>query len=358
LKRLNYFNLLCFNQNDNIGKLSCHKVPDQILEKYKDYQYSWFSYFPLRLEIDITNQCNYKCAHCSRNAVIKPNVTNSLTTLEIKNIIGDAASLGTRTLVLMGGEPLMHKDFFEICDYSKRRGIRKIETSTNGSRITENVARKLAKYLDNIQLSVLGSTAKTHDKIVGVRGAWEKIIESSYFLHKSGISIQINFTIMENNLSEIELMPKFAKEIGANSLRFSSLIPNGRGGNLHSFSQQELISIGSKIEQLASFENSKFDGVRITSGGFPNNGGRNNFSQFYGCPAGRTFMYINNQGDVSCCDTIQKYIGNTHEIPIIDLWHSAKMINLRRKPTCLCEFADICSGSCKNKLSDPYSILG
>lgn len=354
LERLNFYGLLEFDDNAHIQVIKNHIVNKTILEKYESDIFGWFSYFPIRLEIDITNSCNLNCIHCSRKSGRSSSNNLGLSTVELKKIISDAAEIGVQTIVLMGGEPLIQKDFFDICKFAHEKGIKEIETSSNGWLIDEDIATKIASYFKQIQISLHGSTSYLHDSIVQKKGAYQKAIESIMMLSKKGVKVDINYSVMKENFTDIEKMPIIAKKVGAHSLRFSKTNYIGRAKELSPIGEQEALMIGKKIQNIIETAHYNSSDFHISANGFSLNGEILKNSQFFGCIAGRTYLYINYKGEVSCCDTIQKFIGNIRNNSLIDLWHNEKMVNLRKKTRCNCDFSKICSGICKNLLVDPY----
>ena len=73
------------------------------------------------VEIELTEACNLKCIHCYAEAGEK--LPKELPTEEIINLIDKIAKNGSSYILLTGGEPLLHKDFFKIMKYadSKKR---------------------------------------------------------------------------------------------------------------------------------------------------------------------------------------------------------------------------------------------
>ena len=66
-----------------------------------------------------------------------------------------------------GGEPTVRRDFWEILDYATAHDVG-VKFSTNGSRITEQAAARVAAndYVD-VQISLDGASAAVNDAIRG-----------------------------------------------------------------------------------------------------------------------------------------------------------------------------------------------
>jgi radical SAM protein with 4Fe4S-binding SPASM domain len=356
LERFHSYGLLAFYPAPMNGKLEIMGVPDRLRGLYVNEEFSWFSYFPSRIELDLSNRCNYQCIHCSRQASSSDeSIQNELRLDEIKVILSDAAKNGILSLQLMGGEPFLHPHFFDICEHAKRERIQHLATSSNGSLIHKETAKRLAGYFDEIQLSLHGAVENTHDEIVGNQGAWRKIRAAAEALSANGVKVRLSFTIMERNVGEIESMPAVAKELGAASIRFLSLSNQGRGKDLKGWCKEERSLIGSRLRKMLLKEKERNTGLGIQCGGFPPLEPIRTNALFYGCPAGRELLYIGADGRTSCCGVVEEYVGNIRCSPVLKLWHHPKMVELRKSPGCDCTYRPVCAGPCVGDFRHPYS---
>ena len=354
LEKFNYYGLLDFSPGKS--EIKIFPFSKEIEDKYNgNKEYSWFSFAPGKIEIDITSQCNLSCIHCSRDSQNSiPNTQLSLS--EIKTILKNAILTGTKSLNIMGGEPTCSPFLFEICDFAKKLGYGSLNTSSNGWNINEKIAKKLSRYFDKVQLSLHGATQISHDKIVGKKGAFNQIINACKNLKKYGVNVRISCTVMQENYNEIPQIANFVSSIGANNLRFLVLSPLGRGKNLAQWSMEERNKIGNILKNVSQEIYQKNTDLKIEAGGFPSIEEIRTDVTFYGCPAGRDLLYISSDGNVSCCGVIEEYIGNIREQSILDIWHSEKLIKLRSLNEGECSFKGICSGPCRSSLNNPYTI--
>ena len=264
LEQLNYYGLLSFGTNN--GRLNLITVKPQHAAKYTESDFSIFSFVPLTVELCVTNTCNLECMHCIKNSGPKGNDGSELTNDELKAIIQDCGQSGIINLLFMGGEPLTYPHFFDLLEHAKRNGILHLRTSSNGWLINRETANELSKYFDNIQISVHGATGDTHDRIVGKKGAWEQARKATEYLRENNVRVNISFTVMKENATDIREMYDMVQEWGGNSLRFLRLINEGRGCNLNKWSDKEVIEIGAEIRQMREKGESN---VELDAGGFP-----------------------------------------------------------------------------------------
>jgi len=90
---------------------------------------------------------------------------NELSTSEAKALIDEIAAMQIFYVNIGGGEPMIRRDFFELIEHAVNQHVG-VKFSTNGTRIDEAAARRLAAidYLD-IQISIDGVDAATSNRI-------------------------------------------------------------------------------------------------------------------------------------------------------------------------------------------------
>ena len=73
------------------------------------------------LEIELTNACNLSCKYCYARA----NSTGIfLPTEKAKQLLFQAKQYGIKRIVWLGGEPMLHPQWFEIVSLSKSIGLK------------------------------------------------------------------------------------------------------------------------------------------------------------------------------------------------------------------------------------------
>jgi MoaA/NifB/PqqE/SkfB family radical SAM enzyme len=101
---------------------------------------------PAVIAISPTMRCNYNCTGCySRDRISN----NELSTSELDSLYSEAEEFGVLSIVVTGGEPYMRDDTIELMEKHKRLLFVPI---TNGSKITPELARRISKSGNIIQL--------------------------------------------------------------------------------------------------------------------------------------------------------------------------------------------------------------
>ena len=120
---------------------------------------------PICLTWELTYACNLACVHCLSSSGRRD--PRELTTSECKALIEELQRLQVFYVNIGGGEPTVRGDFWELVGYATAHQVG-VKFSTNGSRITPDVAERLAAsdYVD-VQVSVDGATAEINDAVRG-----------------------------------------------------------------------------------------------------------------------------------------------------------------------------------------------
>jgi sulfatase maturation enzyme AslB (radical SAM superfamily) len=109
---------------------------------------------PEIVQIEATNICNAKCVFCPRDEMHRRQGIMSLDLF--KKIVDECAELGiTHVRMHNYGEAFIDRKLVEKVRYAKQKGIREVGVISNGSLITEPVARGMIEAgLDAINISV------------------------------------------------------------------------------------------------------------------------------------------------------------------------------------------------------------
>ncbi|MBF0275177.1 MAG: radical SAM protein [Nitrospinae bacterium] len=161
--------------------------------------------FPLYVGLFITERCNLSCIYCFPNS---PNrKVNDLSKEQIFEIIDELYVMGTRYITILGGEPMIRKDFGEIVDYIVNKGM-VAECGTNGFYINKHI--EAVKKLFTVCNSIDGDK-EGHDANRG-EGSWEKIIESIETCQKHGVPIQMRAVFTKKNVHCLKYLLELSKK--------------------------------------------------------------------------------------------------------------------------------------------------
>jgi MoaA/NifB/PqqE/SkfB family radical SAM enzyme len=111
-------------------------------------------HLPDIVQIESTNLCNAKCVFCPRDEMHR---RQGVMDMELfKKVVDECATLGiTHVRVHNYGEPFLDRQLVEKVRYAKQRGIAEVGMISNGSLISEDIARGMIEAgLDAINISV------------------------------------------------------------------------------------------------------------------------------------------------------------------------------------------------------------
>ncbi|MEZ5320411.1 MAG: radical SAM/SPASM domain-containing protein [Vicinamibacterales bacterium] len=110
--------------------------------------------WPDIVQIESTNKCNAKCVFCPRDDMFRPQGVMDMDLY--RKVVDECAELGiTHVRVHNYGEPFLDRELVEKVAYAKSKGIAEVGMISNGSLISERLARGMIDAgLDAINISV------------------------------------------------------------------------------------------------------------------------------------------------------------------------------------------------------------
>lgn len=184
------------------------------------------AFIPLRYFFELTYLCNLNCPYCY---VGKERIKDELTTQEWFDIIEQIPFYSFVTLV--GGEPLIRKDFIEILERTAKKTFGKLNVVTNGILINEEIIDAFIRTKMMLLSVSLDGYGESHDKNRGQEGIFDKIISNLDALNvkknkNSKPMIDIKTIVLENNLDDLPKLYKLCEEMRFDFLSISFLRNN------------------------------------------------------------------------------------------------------------------------------------
>ena len=180
---------------------------------------------------EVTQRCNHDCLHCYnawKNR--RPYPTGELATGETLAMVGKMLNeTGARHVSLSGGEPLLRADVYEIVDYLRDRGA-VVNLITNGSLLDDAAVARLAPgKISVFELPLLSAEREIHDRMSGVRGAFDRVTMAIATLKAAGERVVTVFVATRLNLATWRETAEMAVALGADGIMFNRFNPGGRG---------------------------------------------------------------------------------------------------------------------------------
>ncbi|MBL9113798.1 MAG: radical SAM protein [Verrucomicrobiaceae bacterium] len=179
---------------------------------------------------NITRTCNLRCVHCYSDSQAM-NYPGELSWEQMESVIDDLSAYQVPSLLLSGGEPLIHPRFFDIVDKATAGGL-KLTISTNGTLITpEKAARLKAANVAYVGISLDG-IGEVHDQFRRKEGAFDGAVRGFRNCHEVGQKTGLRLTLTRHNVQNIEQILDFIEQESIQRVCFYHLVPAGRGSSL------------------------------------------------------------------------------------------------------------------------------
>ncbi len=252
---------------------------------------------PMSGTLEITFRCNLNCVHCYCNLTAKDPaaINEEMTRAEYFSILDQIADEGCLWLLITGGEPLIRKDFLDIYTYAKKRGFL-ITLFTNGTLITPKIADHLAEWPPHeMEITLYGTTQKTHERITGSHGSYQRCLQGIELLRERKIPLDIKTAVMTLNKKELPRIRAFAERLGM-AFRFDPLLTSRLDGvqtpRQLRLSPQEVVALDKADEKREQEWRKEFK--KPVEWLQPD--------KLFPCGAGVTSFHIDPYGKMSICD--------------------------------------------------------
>ncbi len=260
-------------------------------------------YLPIRLWIEATSLCNYRCIMCP-NKELKKQDKGYMEFDLYKKIIDEAKDFVFDINLAHRGESLLHPQLYKMICYAKENHLF-TKLHTNGSLLTEEMSRKIIHSgLDRLSFSFDGFQKETYEKIRKGGDFNNTIKNIKRFLEiKKSLRSKKPETVIEVINFDNFSLSRLEKEKEKFKNRFKGL-------PLNSFVSKELHNWAGEIE---------------------NKGSTNKYSK---CPFPWNAMVIFWDGKVLPCtqDFFGYYpVGSVNEKSLKQIWNSSSLVKLREK---------------------------
>jgi len=161
--------------------------------------------------------CNCRCVMCD---IWKDNQNlRQLTEDDVRGLLSALRKLGTRRVVMSGGEALLNPKFFKLCELLRSQTI-KVSLLSTGLSLKKN-AEQILQWVDDVIVSLDGNE-EIHDRIRNIPQAFQKLKEGVRALKGLGPALRITgrSVIHKSNFQYWPSIIDAAKEIGLDQISF------------------------------------------------------------------------------------------------------------------------------------------
>ena len=273
------------------------------------------------LFFEITDRCNLNCRHCGSSCTARG---TDLTAGDIMKTLRSVRP-DEPMVCLTGGEPLHHREFFEIAAAVRGSGFAWGMT-TNATLIDGNVAAKLKETgMSTVSVSLDG-LEQSHDYLRRKKGSWQSALKGLRCLQDAGFEPQVTTVVNRKNIDDLEPLYDLLCGMGITSWRPINVEPIGRACG----SEDLLLTPGQFTGLLSFIRSKRFDrgcGMEVTFGCAHYLGTeyeRMVRDNYFLCGAGILVAGIRSNGDICACLDIENrpelVQGNIHTDDFMDVW--------------------------------------
>ena len=266
---------------------------------------------PLICTFELTQNCNQRCVHCYLGKNKRP---DALSTRRVKQILVQLARAGTLYLTFTGGEILLREDIIELCAAARKLAF-DLRLFTNGTLLTEKMARELAALnVTALEISIYGRKS-THDSITRVPGSFDKSIAAIRLARRHGMAVTLKSPMMKNNFPDYRYLKSLAGRLGAALKIDPVIVPANDGGTAvlrHRLPDVKLKSLLASGRNLAETRHATETGDSLL------------------CSAGRNLAAVTCDGTLYPCLQLPLALGNLQKTSFARLWRSAAATRYRQ----------------------------
>ena len=238
-------------------------------------------YSPFLAQLVVTRRCNLSCGYCNEFDETSPPVPTEV----LKERIDQLKALGTFSLELTGGEPMLHPDIYEIIRFARSRRFHKVMMISNAYLLNEEKVRKLNDAgLDEMQISVDG--VKTNDVTIKVLDTLRPKLE--WVAKSARFKVVLSGVLGAASPQEALEVVRYAKRSGFRPRVL--VIHDGDGqmtlsGEERRVYEQVRAALGSRFREAGDYRDRL-----LRDGAAP-----------FKCRAGSRYLYVDEHGQVHWC---------------------------------------------------------
>lgn len=269
-----------------------------------------FNYRSIMLQL--TSSCNLNCLHCCAKMLR----SKGMITMELVNRV---LELNPDLLVLTGGEPMMHPQFWDIAKYIRNHFHNNLKIMTNATLITEENIDDLCFYFDSIDISLDGKNVEDTNHIRG-EGVYEHAVHIIKLLKKHGIKVTISAVVECFSEDFIDRFNELAASLGVETILRELDVVDEVIKNF------DKILVGGKEHYIETKIRTICDNVPYTN-------------EFHKCPMARYSLFFDVNGNAYPCGGLAKdkfCIGNINNLSSIMDYNTLEQMLLKEEKYASC----------------------
>jgi len=299
--------------------------------------------FSYKLTFAVTYKCNSRCKFC---LIWKKKPEDELTLGETEKFF--KINNFFNWIDLTGGEPFLRDDLVKICSavISDCPNLYLLHIPTNGI-LTEKIVGETKKIIKlkphRFIISIaMDGPAKIHDKLRGIKGNWQKAVETFEVLKKiqsKRFEVYFGMTLSGENYHLIEKTYQSLRKETSN-LKRSDLHFNIAHHSSFYYDNLEVdlgltTEISRELTEFLRKKEKKFSGVQFLESRYQKLIPKylKTYRSPLSCQALSSSVFIDPKGDIYPCAMWDKKIGNLKDFDfdLKKFWQAAKIKNIRER---------------------------
>ncbi|MDD5019263.1 MAG: radical SAM protein [Candidatus Omnitrophica bacterium] len=191
---------------------------------------------PDTVQVNFSFSCNLRCKMCQMHAQERSLKAQGrqveIDSGTFRKIIAETRQLGVKSILFIGGEPLLRPDLFDLVADAKKAGLSPVVV-TNGVLLgREAIGRCLESGVDWLSISIDAATEETFRRIRG-ENVLSRIKENIALLEKMkrdagrpSPRLVCVCTVMDDNLEELSDVVDLCVSLGVERVMFQPVVPN------------------------------------------------------------------------------------------------------------------------------------
>ena len=290
------------------------------------------------LHIELTSRCNERCIHCY---IPHEQKTTDMSMDMFNRLFGEVRSAEIKSVILSGGECMLHPFFLDILKRFKTENIYVI-VLTNLTLLNQEIIDVLASgFLSSVQVSLFSLNEEIHDRITQKNGAWKTTMQNIERLRHANIPIKIASQCFKDTISSQEELMNWCVQQGYSYNIDFDIVGKTDGDTSNLRNRVDDIALYQRIIEIKDKLDPAFAG-KLYVGKCP---------EYHICNVGTSVLAISSLGDVYPCVGFTGYkLGNIKESSLMDIWENSSVLNRLRElrlkdfPMCAkCEDKDYCN---------------
>ena len=292
---------------------------------------------PLFSTLEITQSCNLKCKHCYNFDRLGPEQSKPQKFMALalaKKSISQLAEMGSLSLNITGGEPLLHPHLQGIVQYAKEKQFH-VRIKTNGLLLSDQVAKDLfQKGVREIDISLYATSEAGYLSFCGKEG-FTRTIEAIKNAKNNNIKVNVSLILHKENFKDLGSLIGICEDLEV----FYNV-------------SDEITDRHDKTEAKKNLGLSQADYKYLLESPYSYFFEHDNSQKSLHCGCAKTVVAINVHGDVLPCIGNPIKCGNLEEENFDTIWNNSTEMNKLRflkdedLTECMkCEFIEHCSRS-------------